>query len=155
MLGVAYVPLLAAFAVLLLTRPDGVGLVITLIGGVAAYDTLAYFAGRAFGRRRIAPSISPGKTIEGTIGATLGTVVVMAFAAPRLGPWDIGQAAILGAAVCVMAPLGDLFESLLKRDLGIKDTGVLLPGHGGALDRIDAILFCAPAVYASLQVFGL
>ncbi|MGH2704073.1 MAG: phosphatidate cytidylyltransferase [Actinomycetota bacterium] len=155
MLGVAYVPLLAAFAVLLLTRPDGVGLVLTLVGGVAVYDTVAYFAGRAFGRRRLAPSISPGKAIEGTIGATVGTVLVMAFVAPRLGPWDMVQAALLGTAICVMAPLGDLFESLLKRDLGIKDTGMLLPGHGGALDRIDAILFCAPAVYASLRVFGL
>jgi phosphatidate cytidylyltransferase len=75
--------------------------------------------------------------------------------APLVGPWNVAEAALLGALVCIVAPLGDLFESVLKRDLGLKDMGTILPGHGGVLDRIDAILFCVPASYLSLRLFNL
>ncbi|MCW3036847.1 MAG: CDP-diglyceride synthetase, partial [Actinobacteria bacterium] len=141
-LGVAYVPLLASFAAAALSRHDGRAVVLATIGAAAAYDIFAYLGGRTWGRRPLAPRISPGKTREGALIATAGVVVATAAVAPLVGPWNIGEAAVLGALVCIVAPLGDLFESVLKRDLGLKDMGAILPGHGGVLDRIDAILFC-------------
>lgn len=155
MLGVAYIPLLGSYVGLLALRPDGRGVTIVAIGGAAVYDIFAYAGGSKLGRHPMAPSISPNKTWEGAAVATLATVGLMALAAPRLGPWSITQAAILGAAIAVVAPLGDLVESAIKRDLKIKDMGTIFPGHGGALDRIDAILFTAPTVYLSLKVFGI
>ncbi|MGH2767371.1 MAG: phosphatidate cytidylyltransferase, partial [Actinomycetota bacterium] len=155
LLGLAYVPLLASFVGLTLGRPDGRGVVVVSIGAVAVYDTFAYLGGSRFGRRRLAPSISPAKTLEGTLIATLSTLVLVTLVAPRLGPWSTGQAGVLAALICTAAPLGDLFESLLKRDLGMKDTGSALPGHGGVLDRIDAMLFCAPVAYLTLHIFDL
>jgi len=154
-LGVLYVPLLASFAAAALSRHDGRAVVLATIGAAAVYDICAYAGGRAWGRRPLAPRISPGKTREGAMFASAGVVVVAAALAPLIGPWNIAEAAVLGALVCVVAPLGDLFESVLKRDLGIKDMGAILPGHGGVLDRIDAILFCVPASYLSLRLFGL
>ena len=90
------------------------------------------------------------KTVEGTVGGGLATViltVVLVGVWPGLGPWDTGSAAALGVLVAIVAPLGDLCESMLKRDLGLKDMGTVLPGHGGLLDRFDALLFCLPAAY--------
>jgi len=155
MLGVAYIPLLGSYVGLLALRPDGRGVTIVAIGGAAVYDIFAYAGGSKLGRHPMAPSISPNKTWEGAAVATLATVGLLTFAGPRLGPWSMVQAAILGAAIALVAPLGDLVESAIKRDLGIKDMGTIFPGHGGALDRIDAILFTAPTVYLSLKVFGL
>jgi phosphatidate cytidylyltransferase len=154
-LGVAYIPLLGSFVGLLAVRPDGRGVTIVAIGAAAVYDIFAYAGGSKLGRHKMAPWISPHKSWEGAAIATIATVAVLAFAAPRLGPWSIMQAALLGVAISLAAPLGDLVESAIKRDLGIKDMGTLLPGHGGALDRIDAILFTAPVVYLSLRLFGL
>ena len=154
MLGVAYVPLLGSFAGLLANRPDGRGVTVVAVGLVALYDTVAYVSGRSFGRRPLAPAVSPNKTVEGAAIAGLVTIIASVLLAPRLGPWTAGEAAILGLAISLAAPAGDLFESLLKRDLGIKDMGTLIPGHGGALDRIDAMLFVMPVVYFSLRVFG-
>jgi phosphatidate cytidylyltransferase len=155
MLGVAYIPLLASFAAAALSRHDGRGVVLATIGAAAVYDIAAYAGGRLWGRVPLAPRISPGKTREGALVATGGVIVLVAVLAPLIGPWSIPQAALLGAFVAVVAPLGDLFESVLKRGLGLKDMGTLLPGHGGVLDRIDAILFCVPASYLSLRIFGL
>ena len=154
-LGVAYVPLLASFAAAALSRHDGRAVVLATIGAAAVYDICAYAGGRRWGRRPLAPRISPGKTREGALVASAGVIVATAILAPLVGPWNIAEAATLGALVCIVAPLGDLFESVLKRDLGLKDMGVILPGHGGVLDRIDAILFCVPASYLSLRLFGL
>jgi phosphatidate cytidylyltransferase len=154
-LGVAYIPLLGSFVGLLAVRPDGRGVTIVAIGAAAVYDIFAYAGGSKLGRHKMAPWVSPHKSWEGAAIATIATVGVLAFAAPRLGPWSVAQAAILGAAISVAAPLGDLVESAIKRDLDIKDMGTILPGHGGALDRIDAILFTAPVVYLSLRLFGL
>jgi phosphatidate cytidylyltransferase len=154
MMGVVYIPLLGSFVGLLARRPDGRGVTIAAIGAAAVYDIFAYAGGSKLGRHPMAPSISPHKTWEGAAVATVATVGVAFFAGPALGPWSPMEAAALGLAVSVVAPLGDLVESLIKRDLGIKDMGTIFPGHGGALDRIDAILFTAPTVFFSLQLFG-
>lgn len=155
MLGVAYIPLLGSFAGLLAKRPDGQGVTVTCLGLVILYDIAAYAGGRRFGRVRLAPSISPNKTREGALVAAGVVILAAILLAPRLGPWSAGQAAMLGLAVAIFAPAGDLFESSLKRDLGIKDMGRTIPGHGGALDRIDAMLFVLPVSYFSLGLFGL
>ena len=116
---------------------------------VWAGDTLAYLGGRLLGRHRMAPNTSPGKTWEGFVFGTAATIFV-AFVSlydARRTYLSIGEAVALGAVIAVAAPLGDLFESMLKRDAGVKDTGRLLGGHGGMLDRLGAILFAAPAAY--------
>lgn len=156
MLGIIYIPMLGSFAGLLAARPsDGRGVTIAMIGAAAIYDIIAYAAGSKWGKTPIAKTISPKKTVEGAAVASIGIILITAIIAPALGPWNPWQAAILGAMVSVSAPLGDLFESMIKRDLKIKDMGSIFPGHGGALDRIDAILFTAPIVYLSLRIFGL
>jgi phosphatidate cytidylyltransferase len=154
-LGVTYVPLLGSFAGLLARRPDGRGVIVAMILATAVYDIAAYAGGSRFGRRRLAPAISPNKSVEGAACATLATLVAGTGAALGLGPWSLGQAVFFALLVCVAAPLGDLVESMVKRDFGIKDMGTILPGHGGVLDRIDALLFVAPATYLSLKAFGI
>jgi phosphatidate cytidylyltransferase len=114
---------------------------------VWAGDTLAYLGGRVLGRHRMAPTTSPGKTWEGFVFGTIATVFVAFVALYKQHYLTIGESIVLGAVVAVAAPLGDLFESMLKRDAGVKDTGRLLGGHGGMLDRIDAVLFAAPAAF--------
>lgn len=117
-----------------------------------ASDTFAYFVGRAFGRRKLIPRVSPGKTVEGSLGALAGTVLVAVAYAWVLGRFptyrlELGEALLLGVLVSVAAQVGDLAESLLKRDAGVKDSGTLLPGHGGALDRFDSLFFTLPLSY--------
>ena len=116
---------------------------------VWAGDTLAYLGGRLLGRHRMAPNTSPGKTWEGFVFGTAATIFVtfVSLYDARRTYLTIGEAVALGAVIAVAAPIGDLFESMLKRDAGVKDTGRLLGGHGGMLDRLDAILFAAPAAY--------
>lgn len=154
-LGVAYAPLLGAFAGLMLRRPDGRGVVLATIGAAALYDVFAYAGGSRFGKHPIAPAISPKKTIEGAALATVAILILGTVIAPLLGPWSYIQAFVFAGLICVAAPIGDLVESRIKRDLGIKDIGVLIPGHGGSLDRLDAVLFSAPFAYFSLRLFGL
>jgi phosphatidate cytidylyltransferase len=146
--GFMYVGGLGAFAGLLLTSANGVGLVLGVALPVIAYDVFGYFVGSQFGKSRLAPAISPNKTVEGLIGGMTGAIIVAVLVVKQIHPWgDLGHALALGVTIAVMAPLGDLAESMLKRDLGIKDFGTILPGHGGVLDRFDALLFCLPAVY--------
>jgi phosphatidate cytidylyltransferase len=109
-------------------------------------DTAAYFTGRALGRHHLAPSISPGKTWEGTIAGFLGAIIVSLLFTMVL-PLSYWQAILLGFLVSLFGQLGDLIESLLKRNMGVKDSGRLLPGHGGALDRIDSVVFAGVVVY--------
>jgi phosphatidate cytidylyltransferase len=117
-----------------------------------ASDTSAYFVGRAWGRRKLIPRVSPGKTVEGSIGALVGTVavaVLYSFLLARFGAYrmGIGEAVFFGLLISVTAQIGDLAESLLKRDAGVKDSGTLFPGHGGVLDRMDSLLFTLPVAY--------
>lgn len=146
--GFVYTGVLGAFAGLLLTSENGVGLLLGVAVPVIAYDIFGLVVGSQFGKTRLAPDISPNKTVEGLIGGMAGAVIVAVLIVKLIHPWDdLGHAFALGLTVAVMAPLGDLAESMLKRDLGIKDFGTLLPGHGGVLDRFDSLLFCLPAVY--------
>jgi phosphatidate cytidylyltransferase len=147
--GVAYVGLLGSFAALILGFPNGIGVLAGVVLVVAVNDAGALFAGRRFGRRPLAPDISPGKTVEGVVGGGVAGIAVawLGLGIIGLAPWDSGSAIALGLVVAVMAPLGDLCESMIKRDLGVKDMGNVLPGHGGLLDRFDSLLFVLPAAY--------
>ena len=152
--GVAYIPLLAAYALAVLKLPDGEGLTLSIIGLTFVYDTAAFGVGYFWGSRPLAPTISPKKSWEGAIGATL---VVIAVAVGVVGSSvslldTVGRSVGLAVVVALFAPLGDLAESLLKRDLEIKDMGGILPGHGGVLDRIDSVLFVAPAAFIYLRL---
>ena len=127
---------------------------VTVLLAVWAGDTFAYVGGRLLGRHRMAPTTSPGKTWEGFIFGTAATVFVAFVALYKQNFLTISESLALGATLAVAAPLGDLFESMLKRDAGVKDAGALLGGHGGMLDRLDALLFAAPAAYFCIVAFG-
>jgi phosphatidate cytidylyltransferase len=143
LLGLAWIGLALAHAVLLRDLPHGGALVFAVLLGTFVGDTGAYLGGRAFGRRPLAPTISPNKTVEGlVIGIVIATAAV--WWAGLSQEWFGGtKGAIMGISIALAAPLGDLFESYLKRDANTKDTGTLFGAHGGALDRLDAILFTA------------
>ncbi len=125
----------------------------TVLLAVWAGDTLAYLGGRLLGRHKMAPATSPGKTWEGFLFGTAATVFVAFVAMYKQHFLTIPQSLVLGGIIAVVGPLGDLFESLLKRDAGVKDSGRLLGGHGGMLDRLDAFLFAAPAAYFTILAF--
>ena len=125
----------------------GVVLILIAVVGPWISDSGAYFAGRFFGRRMLFPSLSPRKTVEGGAGGLLLTVLIVGPIAYLLLDYTPAKALIIGAFVSVSSQCGDLFESSLKRILDVKDLGTFLPGHGGVLDRIDSLLFTAPAVY--------
>jgi phosphatidate cytidylyltransferase len=118
-------------------------------------DVGALFTGRSLGRHKLAPTISPGKTWEGFLGGTVVTFVLALVILPHLHPWTSRGALIVGAVICVVVPIGDLFESMVKRTLGLKDMGGLLPGHGGMLDRVDGLLFALPATYYLVHILKL
>jgi phosphatidate cytidylyltransferase len=126
---------------------------LTVLLAVWAGDTFAYFGGRLLGRHKMAPSTSPGKTWEGFVCGTAATVFVAFVALYKQDFLSIGQSIVLGVVLSVAGPAGDLFESLLKRDAGVKDSGSLLGGHGGMLDRLDAFLFAAPAAFFTILAF--
>jgi phosphatidate cytidylyltransferase len=125
----------------------GVVLILIAVVGPWISDSGAYFAGRFFGRHLLFPSLSPNKTLEGSLGGLLATVLVVGFVSYQFLGFDLAKAAIIGAGVSLFSQTGDLFESTLKRILDVKDLGHFLPGHGGVLDRVDSLLFTAPAVY--------
>jgi phosphatidate cytidylyltransferase len=156
-LGVAYVGLLGSYAALLLAGPDGVGAFLGVVLAVVANDVGALAVGSKFGRHPLAPAISPRKTWEGLAGGAVASVVVSVVILGMIGlaPWDSGSALALGLLVAVVAPIGDLCESMIKRDLGVKDMGSVLPGHGGLLDRFDAMLFALPAAYYLCRVLDI
>lgn len=149
-----YVPFLATFVALMLTADDGPERVITFLLLTVVSDTGAYAVGWRFGKHKLAPRISPGKTREGLLGAVSFAMAAGALCMQFLidgGTW--WQGLLIGLAVAVSATLGDLGESMIKRDLGIKDMGTLLPGHGGIMDRLDSLLPTAPVVWLLLVLF--
>jgi phosphatidate cytidylyltransferase len=146
--GIAWIGIPFAHAVLLRELPDhGAALLIDVLIATFVADTSAYAAGRLFGRHPLAPSLSPNKTIEGFIGGLLGGTMGFWFAG-LYQDWLPGLDALaMGICIALLAPVGDLFESMIKRDLQIKDTGDLFGPHGGVLDRLDAVLFTVVAGY--------
>ena len=154
-LGVLWIGLAIAHAVLLREMDHGGALVLDVLIGTFISDTAAYFGGRAWGRTQLAPRISPNKTVEGLLaGIAGGTFAFWLFGLAYHHEWFNGtDRLIIGFAVACAAPLGDLFESMLKRDLGVKDTGRAFGSHGGVLDRLDGALFTLPAAfYVALAV---
>jgi phosphatidate cytidylyltransferase len=148
LLGIVWIGIPLVHAVLLRDLPDhGAGLLVDVLVGTFVADTAAYATGRMFGSHKIAPTISPNKTIEGLVGGfVIGTMGF--WFAGLYQDWLSGvDALIIGAAVAAIAPIGDLFESMLKRDLGTKDTGTLFGPHGGILDRLDAVFFTVVVGY--------
>jgi phosphatidate cytidylyltransferase len=147
LLGVIWIGLAATHAVLLRQLPHGSGVLIDVLLGTFIGDTGAYIGGRLFGRRPLAPAISPNKTVEGLFCGALAAILAV-FLAGNFETWMTqGNALLLGLAVAVFGPLGDLFESVIKRDAGVKDTGTFFGPHGGVLDRADAALFTIVAGY--------
>jgi phosphatidate cytidylyltransferase len=144
-LAVFYTALFAFLPLIAQLPGRGPWMIWLLLLGVWSGDTIAYYAGRAFGRTRLTP-LSPGKTREGMAAGFMATIAVCVLIGWRAG-WPLSHAATLGVLIGIAAPLGDLAESFWKRELGVKDLGSLLPGHGGVLDRCDSLLFAAPVVY--------
>jgi phosphatidate cytidylyltransferase len=154
-MGAVWIGCGLAFTLLLRDLPEhGRLAAFTVLLAVWAGDTFAYFGGRLVGRHRMAPTTSPGKTWEGFVFGTAATVFVAFVTLYKQDFLTIPESLVLGAVLAVAAPLGDLFESMLKRDMQVKDTGTLLGGHGGMLDRLDAILFAAVAGYYTLAALG-
>jgi len=143
---------LASYALLLRGLDRPVVMLATVIGAAAAGDVAAYGVGSRFGRRPIAPSVSPNKTWEGFLGGLAGATLLAMLVLPLDGTSGLVRAAVVGAVVGVAGFLGDLVASMVKRDLGVKDLGRLLPGHGGVLDRVDGLLLALPTGYALLVV---
>ena len=154
MLGVVWIPMFAGYLLVLLPETDGRALVAAILGLTIAYDASAFAVGYFWGSRPLAPSVSPKKSWEGAIGATLVVIAVaVGVVAPAVDLLDtIPRAVGLALVVAVFAPFGDLAESLVKRDLGLKDMGSILPGHGGILDRVDGMLFVVPAAVLYLRL---
>jgi phosphatidate cytidylyltransferase len=156
-LAFGWIGVLAAFAGLIIDptifpNRHGIAFMLGVIIAAAGYDIGGYVVGSRFGRHRLAPSVSPNKTWEGLIGGCALAIGASAGITSQIHPWHVTTALVLGLIVAVVAPCGDLVESMIKRDLGVKDMGSLLPGHGGVLDRIDALLFVVPAAYFFVRV---
>jgi phosphatidate cytidylyltransferase len=146
--GIIYIPLLLSYLVLIRNGIDGISWIFLLLCVVFAGDTGAYYIGSYFGRHKLCPAVSPGKTIEGSIGGLTANVAIGAlikfFFMPQLS-W--GLSILFFLSVGIVGQAGDLFESVLKRSGDAKDSGTIFPGHGGVLDRIDSLLFAAPLAY--------
>jgi len=148
LLGILYIPLLLSHVVLLRALPSGSDWVFLVLFVVMASDTMAYFVGMTFGKHRLYELVSPKKSIEGSIGGlaggVLGAVICKLWFFPEL---DVVDILVVGIGVGAFSQIGDLVESLFKRSFGVKDSGTLIPGHGGLLDRLDSLLFAFPVTY--------
>ena len=151
-LALVYLPFLAGFLILLARPSNGLERVMTFVVLVGCNDTFAYLTGVLFGKHPLAPKISPKKTIEGLLGSLVFTIAggAIAFHYIMGAEWWLG--ALAGLLTVFTATSGDLIESALKRDMAIKDMGNLLPGHGGMMDRLDSVLFAAPALWLALEI---
>jgi len=156
LLGLMWVGFFGSFASLMLRYPnrEGVAFLLGTVLAVVANDVGALFAGRSFGNTPIT-EISPNKTWEGWAGGLLASLVMCGVFVQMIHPWTLGASLLLAVVVAVIGPLGDLCESMIKRDLGLKDTSSVLPGHGGVLDRFDALLFVLPASYYLVELLNL
>ena len=153
MLPAIYIGLpLGALAAIRAGYPRGREAVLLLLAVIVVSDSAQYYTGRAFGRRPLAPDISPKKTVEGAIGGVVFATVTMAVGGRYVFVSAIWLLVLLGAAISLLGMVGDLFESLLKRSAGLKDSSHLIPGHGGILDRIDSWLFAAPVYYFFIRL---
>jgi phosphatidate cytidylyltransferase len=153
--GVSWIVGAVAFAIPIARAEDHIILIFAIVAVTAATDIGAYSFGRTWGKRPLAPALSPNKTTEGLAGGILMAFVVSgAIGFLEWGPFDLASGLALGTVVVFAAPLGDLAESMIKRSLGIKDMGSILPGHGGILDRIDAFLFVIPAAWVLYKLIG-
>ncbi|MFX4260894.1 phosphatidate cytidylyltransferase [Pelotomaculum propionicicum] len=152
MMGTLYVGLLNYFY-LLRMMPDGWIWLIFTLTATWATDTAAYFVGMVFGRRRIAPALSPKKTVEGAVGGFIGSILVAGVFSYIYTFLPMSKVLLLGLSLGAAAQVGDLLESAFKRQAGVKDSSALIPGHGGILDRIDSTLFTAPLVYYFVLLF--
>jgi phosphatidate cytidylyltransferase len=152
--GVLWIGLGMVHAIFLRELPHGDGLIVDVLVGTFLGDTAAYFGGRFYGRRRLAPAISPNKTLEGLLAGIVGATAAF-WAAGLYQDWLTGDDAVLiGFLVALAAPVGDLFESMIKRDLAVKDTGKLFGAHGGVLDRLDAAIFTVVVGYYASVALG-
>jgi phosphatidate cytidylyltransferase len=154
----AWIGIFGAFAGLFLSNdPGGTGLLLGVAICAIGADVAAYFGGTAFGKTPLLPNVSPNKTVEGLVAGAIAAIVLGGIVGAVLHPWadkGVGAGLALGLIVAITAPIGDLAESIVKRDLGLKDLGSFLPGHGGFLDRFDAILFTLPAAYyLAIEIF--
>lgn len=154
MLGVVWIGLPLAHAIFLRELPHGDGLLIDVLVGTFIGDTFAYFGGRLYGRRPLAPDISPNKTVEGLVAGIFGGTLAFWFAGTYQDWFSGTDALIVGFLVALAAPLGDLFESAVKRDLEVKDTGRFFGAHGGVLDRLDAVFFTVVVGYYAAVGLG-
>ena len=153
-----FLPLMASFIWLLRDKPGGAHWLLYLFVAVWASDALAYFFGSKFGRRKIVPKVSPNKSLEGFLAGIIGGVAIAALFyylfVSRFTDLSALKLIIMSADVVAAGILGDLFESMLKRNANVKNSGDLFPGHGGALDRLDSLLFAAPVLYIYLTIWG-
>lgn len=145
--GALYIGVPLGLFVALREHPHGAGAVTNILVGTWAFDTFSYFGGKLWGRHKVAPRTSPNKTVEGLVAGVIGGTLAVAVAGLYMDWLDAPESIVIGLIVCAVAYVGDLFESLIKRDIGVKDSGSLLGGHGGVLDRFDALLFTAAAGY--------
>ena len=155
-LAILYIPLLLGHFIWLRHLNNGEWWILWLLLVIMAGDTGAFYCGRAFGKTKLYPAVSPGKTWTGAVGGTIAAVIVGAAVAHWALPWEsLALMAGLALVLAIVGLLGDLFESMLKRQAEVKDTSGLLPGHGGMLDRLDSLLFAAPVVvYVRLFLIG-
>jgi len=160
LLGFVWVGFLGSFAALLLApglfpHRHGIAFFLGAVVATVGADVGALAIGSWLGRHHLAPTVSPNKTWEGLIGGAVVAIALSAAITGQVHPWTVPKAALLGLVVAVVAPIGDLCESLVKRDLGVKDMGSILPGHGGVLDRVDALLFVLPATFYLVRALNL
>jgi len=150
--GVVYIPLFLSYLVIIRSGENGIESIFLILGLIILGDTGAFYAGTYFGRHKLAPLVSPGKTIEGSVGGLgatlLGGMLFRYYFMPQL---NLGIAIVFFLCIGIAGQAGDLFESLFKRRAGVKDSGNILPGHGGILDRIDALLFASPVAYLFME----
>ncbi len=154
LLGIVYIPLLFSYMMLIRSLENGQWLLLLLFSIVWGNDTFAYYTGRAIGRHKLAPAISPNKTIEGAIGGLAGGILV-SFALHRFilsGVIGTADTILIALIMGILGQLGDLIESSLKRSVGAKDSGFVVPGHGGILDRIDSIILPLPFLYYYIKL---